>query len=258
MSIADLAFPEVDFGKPALKTVVCELRFNPLLIISRDTPVAFQEVVRASYPKVAAERGAFMEVRVTAPGAQNLGEISNLQQMQPEGLVWRFRTDDDAWVASLGIGLMSLETTAYTHFQDFWSRFRTLLEALKSVYAVESFVRIGLRYVNVFGGEDFPGGWRGRFNPRLLGPLTEDAFADSVKATAGVIGFSEDGWTLTLRHGTDQVGGYRIDLDHATTSNVAGNDVEPLIRAFNGRVYQVFRWTLSDSMYEEMEPHLRA
>jgi len=256
LSIADLNFEEVDFGRSALKTVVLELRFNPILTISNHAPAEFQDQVRGTFPKLSADRSALMELRVSQ-GLQGVGEVSTAQSIQPEGLVWRFRTEDDDFVASLAVGSLSLETTAYIDFPDFWTRFRVLLAALQACYQVEHFTRIGLRYVNMFAADEFAGDWRTRFNPLLLGPLTDKAFGEDVKVHVGQFLIAENDWTITVRFGVDAKGDYRLDLDHATLAKIEPSDIEDRVRVFNRRAYQVFRWSLSESMYQEMEPRKR-
>ena len=64
-------------------------------------------------------------------------------------------------------------------------------------------------------------------------------------------------WTITIRHGSDPNGGYRLDIDHATETAIAAADIQERLEDFNRRIYQVFRWAISEEMYHEMEPRER-
>src|SRR6266480_4961770 len=103
MPVSDLNFPEVDFSNAALQVVVCQLRFNTLLRIGVEQPVAFQESLLGSYPKLASIREAAIEFRMDLGG----GIIPNanfpaVEALAPEPTRWLFLSSDDAWKVSLG------------------------------------------------------------------------------------------------------------------------------------------------------------
>jgi uncharacterized protein (TIGR04255 family) len=173
---------------------------------------------------------------------------------------WIFRSGDENWTVSLGQAHVGLETTEYTSFPDFEQRMNHVLTGLGSAYpAVESFSRVGLRYVNVFGRDTFPNAdWRTWFNPELLGPMADDDLGDVVSEHQQRFVISEEDWTITVRHGTEPDGGYRLDIDHATNEPVARGAATDLLRDFNNHVYQVFRWTMSEVMLNELGPTPRS
>ena len=63
-----------------------------------------------------------------------------------------------------------------------------------------------------------------------------------------------DDWAIAVRHGLDDSDNYLLDLDHATESRVEGDHVEPRLIEFNRRIFQVFRWAITDDMHAEMDP----
>jgi uncharacterized protein (TIGR04255 family) len=242
LSLAELDYPEVHFTRTGLKTVVCQVAFNPILRIGQELPADFQELVRGSFPRFFKEESA--EFRI-APG----GPVEAV----PGGPgVWRFRSEDEAWTAGLGINFLSLETTGYRDFADFESRFCVLEEALQSVYHIDHYVRVGLRYINIFAPDDFPGGWQRKFNEQLLGPIADPVVGGQVRETRQVFVLGEGDWTIRVRHGTDN-NQYRLDIDHATEAHVQATDLAERLRDFNRRAYQVFRWAISDELRGEME-----
>lgn len=243
LTFRDLSFPHVNYRRTGLQTVVCQLKFDPILRIGLEPPVAFQDEVRHAFPKFFQEESAGFRI---APGA-------GVEALPPTPATWRFRTDDDAWTAGLAINFLSLETQRYQHFREFEGQFSILHEALRSAYGVDHYSRVGLRYVNVFKPEEFPGGWLHRFNPQLLGPMADPSVGSEVAESRQVFVLSNDDWTIKVLHGSDN-GRYLLDIDHATEARVEANGVAERLRAFNRNIYQVFRWAISEAMHEEMEP----
>lgn len=242
MSLAELDYPEVHFTRTGLKTVVCQVTFNPILRIGQEPPADFQELVRGAFPQFFKEESA--EFRI-APGAA-------VEALPVEPAVWRFRSEDEAWTAGLAINFLSLETTGFRDFADFESRFSILEEALQSVYHIDHYVRVGLRYINIFTADDFPGGWQRKFNPQLLGPMADPVLGGQVRETRQAFVLAEGDWIIRVRHGTDN-DQYRLDIDHATEAHVHAADLAERLRDFNRRTYQVFRWAISEELREEME-----
>lgn len=248
MALADLAYPECDYGRTGLTTVVCQLRFNPILRIGQEVPVDFQDRVREAFPVFVREES--IELRL-ALGASLPTAVESLP---PTPATWRFRTEDGAWAAGLAANFLSLETKDYQHFPGFAARFAVLLSALGEVYGIRSFSRVGLRYVNHFKKTQFAGGWNGRINPALLGPLGDPLMGAEVTGTQQLFAIAGDDWTIAVRHGLVDSGDYLLDYDHATESKVDAEEAELKMAEFNRRVFQVFRWSITDEMHQEMEP----
>jgi uncharacterized protein (TIGR04255 family) len=253
VSLSDLSLPIFYYGKTALKTVVVQLRFNPILRIGQELPAAFQEAVRGSFPKCVREEGIglrFMVAGAPEPPVPTAPSVGNAPA------VWRFKTEDELWVGGLSIDFLSLETGQYTHFSDFEKHFSVLLRSLQNVYRVEHFTRVGLRYINLFEANFSPGGWREMFNRHLLGPLADPVLGTEVKTSVQAFVLPREDSTITIQHGTDD-GKYRLDLDHAVEGRVEAGTVTDRLRTFNVRLYQVFRWAITDTLHHQMEPRPR-
>ncbi|MBI2912769.1 MAG: TIGR04255 family protein [Chloroflexi bacterium] len=247
MTIDNLSYPYVKYRRAALTTVVCQVKFNAILRIGQEVPVAFQDRVRGEFPKFEREAAAGFRV---GPGI-----VEALPVSPP---VPRFRTEDGAWTLALGVDNMSLETSRYQDFPDFERRFVVAEESLRQVYGIDHYVRVGLRYINTFRTSEFAGGWADRINPLLLGPLTDPAVGSQVTDYIQAFKIAEADWTILIRDGVTDSGDYQLDIDHATEVRVPAQDVIDRIRDFNRRVYQVFRWAITERMHEEMEPESHA
>jgi uncharacterized protein (TIGR04255 family) len=244
VSFRDLAYERVRYDRSGLKTVVCQLSYNPILKIGQELPTALQDDVRGEFPKFVKE--ASTEFRLSQGAVEALPSAP---------ATWHFKTEDDAWSAILSINSLSLETAEYSDFHDFERRLSIFEQGFQRRYPVDHYNRVGLRYINLFDANAFPGGWRERLNPQLLGPLRDDTLGNEVIEGRQIIVLEEpdEDWGIRIQHGTDN-GGYRLDIDHYTNERVEAGDVIEHLRAFNRRIYQVFRWAISDTLHEEMEP----
>lgn len=247
MTGLSLSFPQVRYKKTSLRAVVCQLRFNPLLRIGQEIPAAFQERVRNEYPKFLREEGVRLRLTLGEP----MASLS-----PPTMPTWRFKSQDENWTVGLSPEFLSLETGSYRDFPDFERRFVVAYEALQEVYKIASFTRVGLRYINIFSPDSFPGGWLTRINPRLLGALADPALGGSVLQSEQVFVISRDAWSITLRHGLEPPD-YRLDLDHAIEGQIDSSTVSTELRVFNDRLFQVFRWAITDQFHKEMEAEPR-
>ncbi len=256
MTVNDLSYPDVEFERTGLKAVVCQLRYETLLRISYEPPITLQEGIRHMFPELEARKEAptialrlfegRLEPEITLPGEVPQGEPT----------VWNFHSSDMTWTAGLSGSSLSLETSAYTNFQEFSDRFALLIQAFLAAYpSIDHFTRLGLRFVNIFDREQFGGnGWRFRFNPTLMGIAADAHLGPSVTASVQQFTLSEEDWTITVRHGTEPGGDYRLDLDHSVAKSVATAEVLDRITSFNARLYNIFRWAISEEMYNDMGP----
>lgn len=242
MPFSELNYPRVRYGRTALQTVVCQLQFNPILRIGQETPVAVQDRLRQEFPLFAREERTGFRV---GPGV--------VEALPAQPAVSRFQTEDRSWTVGLAVNNLSLETTAYRDFPDFERRLALAEEAFQAIYGTDHYTRVGLRYVNVFHESQFPDGWLDKFNPHVLGPLADPTLGGSIaEYTQGIV-FAESDWFITMRHGLtgDQ---YIIDIDHYAEGRTEREGVMYRLRDFNRRVYQAFKWAISDRLHEMMEP----
>lgn len=248
MGLADLALPEVDYDRTALRTVVCQLQFNPILRIGKEDPVEFQDSIRHSLPLFERREGQMVTFSFgPAPAVEHA----------PTGASYLFRSEDGAWTASLSTNALSLETSKYVNFADFLERFEALRGPAKAHYDIPSYTRLGLRYINVFTPDAFPGVWLQKFNPALLGPLSDAQIGTDVMLCQQLLRFELASGYLNLRHGLDRNKSYTIDLDHAYEDKIDGDEIPKRLGEFNRLIYQAFRWSISNQLHEEMVPHAR-
>lgn len=147
-----MPFPKVErvfYEKSPLKSVICQLRFPPILIIDSSLPSVFQERLRKSFP-LYQERFEVMQDQLTP------FSISAQQQTSEEikkAITTKnhfFSTEDGSWHVNLTRTFVSLSTTKYSKWEEFREMLIHPYEALMEAYSPPFFTRIGLRYTDIF------------------------------------------------------------------------------------------------------------
>ena len=113
-----------------LDRVICQIRFPALLEVNKRVD-EFQKLIRRDYPGYTQPE----------PPPMNLANV-------PFPIDHRFQSDDKVWTVTLSVEAISLTTTHYTDWNDFKTRFESLMSVILGLFEIDSCVRVGLRYIN--------------------------------------------------------------------------------------------------------------
>lgn len=133
----------VQYRKPQLLEVICQLRFPAILSISAREPAEFQDLIRGSYPQYTRNLEKLPPKMVGQPGNMKL-------EQQPDVVNYQFLSADGRWKVNMTNTFIALATPAYTVWEDFAQRLDEVLASFIKVYKPAYFERIGLRYINAF------------------------------------------------------------------------------------------------------------
>ena len=163
--------PRVHYQRAQLAEVICQLRFPAILAIGAREPAAFQDAIRALFPRYAARQDR------PAPKVTGLGTPNAHLEQAPPVTNYNFLSADNKWKLNLTQNFISLSTVAYPGWEEFGHRFDLPLAQFIRIYQPSFFERIGLRYVNIFSRKalDLEGEpWRDLIAPAYLGVLAEE------------------------------------------------------------------------------------
>lgn len=130
---------EIPLPRAPLARVIAQVNFPDILAIRNPDKVAvFQEAIRATYPILKQEQTN--EIVIQAASAPEVRK----------GLIWRFqdREQQPEWRASLAIGYVALETTAYLSRSDFLDRLHGLVTSAEAAFKPAEAKRLGIRHIN--------------------------------------------------------------------------------------------------------------
>lgn len=251
----------VQFAKPQLLEVICQLRFPAILSISAKEPAEFQELIRGDFPQYS------RNLEKLPPKVLNQAGNMKLEEQQPV-TNYQFLAADGRWKVNLTNGFIALATPAYTCWEDFAQKLDEVLAHFIKVYHPAYFERIGLRYINAFsrkalGMEETP--FSDLIQPAYLGLMAEEDVQE--RAFSRIMQEAElnlsGGCKLKLHCGPGMV--KRNNVEDKEVKFILDNDIfmasKVEIRYCTGALNtvhthadRVFRGAITSTLYNAMEP----
>jgi uncharacterized protein (TIGR04255 family) len=237
-SASFLTLPGVEraqFEKNFIKTAVCELRFPALLEFETKPPVQLQKELRKDFPIY--ER-------------QQLVSLNDPQDKEVKHFLKSKKGD---WLVSFKSSSIAVETSRYTHFEEFFKQIQTVVEKSRPLLDTDFFTRVGLRYINEIHIED--GKTEGWIRDDLVLPLAQGVYGTVDRFIQEVRGATETG-KYTFRHGIaglekDKQDLYTIDFDFYN-ENVEADSVLSMISDFNKESFRFFLWVIGPKVKERL------
>ena len=278
MALKFIDHEDVVFRRAPLISVLCQIRFNPVLSLLSDVGVSgFQEALRGQYPHFTGEQSTAIAVQPNE-GRSQIG----VQQSAP---IWRLADAENSWHVSLGPDFVALETPRYLKFNDFLDRLMVVLAALDRTVHPGDAVRIGLRKINVLTHPevDEPKGWQGFLRPELLS-LAGIELPGPINFSLSTVRVQDGVNHLRVNYGIvpaptfDQVPSrlveaaeegvsseeqrqFVLDLDYSSPVPYAirrDDAMTELLQEFSDGMTSFFHWSIEEPMYRWLEPVPRA
>lgn len=258
-----MPFPPAErvvFDHNPLDLVVTQLAFPPILQIATEEPADFQGHIRSDYPLYTREDTIAVPAELEAVFAK-LGR-------SPQSVRHTFRTADQKQGVFLTREFVAYEDRNYERWERFQSEVQRVSHALAEVYNPAFFTRVGLRYVNIIKrsaldlAPETP--WKELVQPTFIGLLGLDEYRQRVKESAAVSTLRLDdvpGGSVRVQHGlrppgpepgTEDV--YFIDADFFTDERTNVADALNWLRAFHAHSGNLFRWVITDTLYQALRP----
>lgn len=253
-------YEQVIFNNSCLELCLVQVKFPAIQRFSEENyMVGIKEALAEEYPLVTTEQG--INVVVTPQGVNQV----------PGATLLRFTSIDSRWSVILSNEFVSLETREYTHFEEFRTRFSTILGQIATHLHPRHQLRVGLRYVNEFrhpDGESYET-WRRLLNDELLGLSSGNVLDGKVEQSIGEVLIRRNDGLLLVRHGflkgttitptsahPAKTGSfYLLDLDYYDERPIKFEVETPIkqISHYNDFLYRVFRWSIGEGeLYQAM------
>lgn len=251
----------VQYRKPQLLEVICQLRFPAILSISAREPAEFQDLIRSSYPQYTRNVEKLPPKVVGPAGSMKL-------ENQPDVINYQFLSADGRWKVNMTNTFIALATPAYTVWEEFAQRLDEVLASFIKVYKPAYFERIGLRYINAIsrkalGLEDTP--FSELIEPGYLGlmgdeDINERSFARiTQEAELSLPG----GCKLKLHCGPGMI--KRNNVEDKEVRFILDNDVfmpgkvemkhsAGALNTVHTHADRAFRGAITDMLHQAMEP----
>jgi uncharacterized protein (TIGR04255 family) len=242
---------EIQLKKPPLNEVICQVKFPPILRISKETPVNFQEAIRSRFPELEIEQGVLLQLGIS-PASEN-------PVMETAPKIFRFKSSDSKSSVALAPDFFALSTNAYTHWGNFRNEFMFIEQAARNEFSFPYINRIGLRFINRFTRKNT--GCKTFFE---LLDLFRDELTCFIRSEAWTepnnmisqIGLSDNKAKLNLGFGFAKEQKEQfilLDFDYFEDSQIEFKNLSEKIDQYHTKIYQAFRWCLKDSSLERFE-----
>lgn len=242
-----IRFPEVEevrLANPPIIEVVCQVRFPPILRISKEEPAEFQELIRGRFPQLDIRQ----EMRLTLPAAGNPNAPT--ADFQPRN--YRFVTEDGQTTASLTSSFYALTSERYTHWHSFVEDLQLIHESFVQTYEPAHATRVGLRYINRLDVENTGTTERAELldllrpeiSETLVGPVWQDAVEMATRTM-----FSDADVSLNARYAYEEPEGLPtlvLDFDCFEEARLPWDKVIARCNEFHSIIYRAFRWYIKE------------
>jgi uncharacterized protein (TIGR04255 family) len=259
-SLAKLPDPDRSrLARSPLELVVCQVRHERRLLIGEgQVAMAMYEALGGSdgqYPALDEVTGSEMNV-VIGQGTQ-----PSVSETKTSG--WRFAAVDGTWVVTVMADHFSLETTAYTTWdEDFAPRLEALVEVVTEHLKPAVEHRIGLRYIDRITELALPdlASWRPYLRAEVLGLVAHPELGDLVRAGQQhlVLELGE-GVRAGLQHGPvpnpSGAVDYQLDYDLFRQGGrpFATDQIKTTVANLNTFALQLFQASVTDELLEKLK-----
>ena len=246
----------VQYAKPQIMEVICQLRFPTILSIGAREPVDFQERIRGTFPRYSSTQEKPMKLVNGKP--EPLPPVTNYQ----------FVSADGKWKVNLTNSFLALATPAYTSWEDFANKLDAVLVHFIEIYKPAFFERIGLRYINAISREaldlsETP--FSELIQPGYLGLMADEDIAE--RAFGKIMQEAEvtlpGGCRLKLHCGPGMVKRnnvedkeikYILDNDVFMMGNIEMKHSAGALNTVHTNADRIFRGQITKTLHDAMEP----
>jgi len=255
--------PRVIYNHTPLVEVICQLKFPPILSIGNGNIAGFQDKIRTEYPLYETKQPTFEFVNL--PNKEIAEFFGKLSFPKPVGATTHmFSTKNRKQVISLSQEFLAISDTSYKRWEQFFAQIQKAEVSFKDEYKPAYYTRIGLRYKDIIFREDLnlkDRKWSELLQPHIAGELADQRVGDSISAirTNTVIQLPQvPNARVTLMHGlVKELGkpdGYLIDADFSLENSEGIDGTLDILGEFNRLAGRLFRWAISDTLHQAMEP----
>lgn len=246
----------VQYAKPQIVEVICQLRFPTILSINSKEPADFQEQIRQNFPRYTRMEEKAMKI------------VAGKPTPQPPTPNYQFVSMDGKWKVNLTSNFLALATPAYTNWETFANKLDSVLVPFIEVYNPAFFERIGLRYINAVSREaldleDTPfselirPGYLGLMadedvNERAFGRLTQEA---EVSLPGGCRLKLHCGPGMIKRNNVEEKEiRFILDNDVFMVGNIEMKHSAGALNTVHTNADRIFRGQITDTLHNAMDP----
>jgi len=249
----------VIYRRNPLIEVVCQLRFPPILRISHQEPVEFQDEIRTHYP--------LFEANKAKVPPEVLKIAQNLNLPLPGDTSYSFKSEDERWSLSITKDFIALTTSSYERYEQFKERLEIALEVFERIYKPSFYTRIGLRYRDLIIRsklEVHNRQWSELIAKHVASELHDPELSAAIQTVVKDLTLQIESGKINFKHGliavknsydSKEEEAYLFDADFYTEEKIGRDrNVWNILNQFNRNAGKLFRWSITDILHHAMQP----
>jgi uncharacterized protein (TIGR04255 family) len=244
----------VHFARNPLKEVSIQINFHEAIDLPTESVIQLKDSLKHEFPWT--EKKEAQEVNIQA----DTGAVE--RKTSPVYEFYDVNRENILFVGSSAIGL---RTRSYENWGNFFSKFLLLFDAPLIRECTDSISRIGLRYQDVIERStleiDPETPWGELLNPSLTGLFDCGVIARNLTAnmTQTVINLGNKDEFVKLQTGIvennkTKESCFIIDSDFSASGRFAHDRSAEFLSRFNTEARNLFRWSISDRLFELLQP----
>lgn len=254
-------YERVIFEYNPLIEVIAQIRFPPILKITSQEPVDFQDKIRFEYPIFESSKNLVIP-----------NELSNLlNQLNPNisnELTYQFKSEDSSWQLSMDKTSITLATSKYNKYENFIEKFKNAMDIFETIYNPSFYSRIGLRYRNLIirSRLNITNTWAELIPQHIASELYTPELKDSIINFIKNLQLQTEVGKVNFNHGVVQVRdieqsideeAYLLDADFFTEEKIErGENVWNIFAKSSRTADNLFRWSITEELYKALHPQI--
>lgn len=253
----------VIYKRNPLIRVACQLRFPPILKISHQEPVEFQDEIRFKYPLFERTRQPFsLEIQQAIQQVMQQVSIPTSNEV-----CYDFKSEDKKWQILVTKEFITLLSSAYERYELFNLRFREVVEIFERIYQPSFYTRVGLQYQNLIipsqlGLKDKR--WADLITNQIASELYNSELEPSIQSIQKSLILETENGQVNFNHGLvitkepeedNSELAYLLDADFYTEEKLERNEnVWNVLSQFNKSAWKLFRWSITETLHNALQP----
>jgi uncharacterized protein (TIGR04255 family) len=240
--------------------VIAQIRFPPILKITSQEPVDFQDSVRFEYPIFEASRNLQIPTELSTMLTQFNSNIAS-------DMIYQFKSEDLSWQISVDKTSITLVTNKYERYENFMERFKHAVEIFEKIYNPSFYLRTGLRYrdliirskLNITNKT-----WIELIPKHIASELQTPELKESIINFVKNLQLRTDFGQVNFNHGLVQIRdieknidetAYLLDADFFTDKKLErGENVWNTFDKAHCAARNLFRWSITEELHNAMRP----
>ena len=249
----------VIYKRNPLVEVVCQLRFPPILKISHQEPVEFQDEIRFQYP--------LFETTQSQVPSEMAAVMQQFGLPLQSDIAYSFKSEDQKWQLAITKESIALTTSAYERYEHFKQRLQESVVIFERIYRPSFYTRVGLRYQDLIirsnlGLEDK--NWSDLIAMHIASELHNPELSSSIQKIMKNLVLNTGHGQVNFKHGlvtvkepgknNDEIA-YLFDADFYTEQKIERDgNVWNILDQSNKSARRLFRWSITDILHNAMQP----